>query len=179
MYWVLDGALRRACVRVRVQSACAFTRVLICMLVFTCVRARVSVRVCMPKWVCLCISIGLSLGALRPRSRGCVRGHRPGSHASAAGISWMSSTAYAEWAARSAHTSVIDAAGAIYVIGGGSRTTGSHGHSITISYHQDVWASTDGGAWPDSVKAWSVGYSRGYSRGYSWEYSRVPWGNKG
>ena len=33
------------------------------------------------------------------------------------------------------HTSVIDAAGAIYVLGGSYNT-----------YFQDVWASTDGGA---------------------------------
>jgi hypothetical protein len=38
---------------------------------------------------------------------------------------------------------VIDVAGAIYVIGGvdGGNT----------DYHHDVWASTDGGAQPDSV----------------------------
>ena len=37
----------------------------------------------------------------------------------------------APWAARRYHTSVVDAAGAIYVIGG---------------LYNDVWASTDGGA---------------------------------
>ncbi len=37
----------------------------------------------------------------------------------AAGVTWTSRTLSAEWAARSGHTSVIDAAGAIYVIGGG------------------------------------------------------------
>jgi hypothetical protein len=37
---------------------------------------------------------------------------------------------------RFGHTSVIDAAGIIYVIGGFSFGT----------YYQDVWASTDGGA---------------------------------
>jgi hypothetical protein len=42
----------------------------------------------------------------------------------------------AGWAARSHHTSVVDAAGAIYVIGGNDGTT----------RYQDVWASTDGGA---------------------------------
>ena len=56
---------------------------------------------------------------------------------------------------------MVDAvSGAIYVIGGEGRTTG---------YFQDVWASTDGGARPDSVKGWSVGYTgwalRGYPRG--------------
>jgi hypothetical protein len=39
---------------------------------------------------------------------------------------------------------VIDAAGAIYVIGG-------QGTEIT-TFYADVWVSTDGGAVPDSVK---------------------------
>jgi hypothetical protein len=56
--------------------------------------------------------------------------------ASAAGVTWTSRTAKAEWIARSYHTSVVDAAGAIYVIGG---TDGDF-------VHNDVWASTDGGA---------------------------------
>jgi hypothetical protein len=51
-------------------------------------------------------------------------------------VTWTSSTSNAPWAARSSHTSVIDAAGAIYVIGGGSGGT----------YLKDVWVSTDGGA---------------------------------
>ena len=38
---------------------------------------------------------------------------------------------------------MVDAAGAIYVIGGTSDST---------TYFKDVWASTDGGARPDSVK---------------------------
>jgi hypothetical protein len=57
---------------------------------------------------------------------------------------------------------VVDAAGAIYVIGG----TGG------AIFHKDVWASTDGGARPDSVKGggrWGTqgGYYRGYS-GFLW-----------
>ncbi len=64
-----------------------------------------------------------------------------------AGVSWTSRTLAAPWAARQEHTSVVDADGAIYVIGG-------HFH--------DVWASTDGGVRPDSVEGWSMGYSRGY-----------------
>ena len=66
--------------------------------------------------------------------------------ACAAGMTWTSRTASAEWAGRAAHTSVIDAAGAIYVIGGynnGGR-----------SYLPDVWVSNDGGA----------DRTRGYSR---------------
>jgi hypothetical protein len=54
----------------------------------------------------------------------------------AAGVTWTSRTPSASWAARYGHTSVIDAAGAIYVIGGNSGTT----------YYKDVWVSTDGGA---------------------------------
>jgi hypothetical protein len=44
----------------------------------------------------------------------------------------------APWAGRSGHTSVIDAAGAIYVIGGS-------GTGYTTCF-ADVWVSTDGGA---------------------------------
>ena len=47
--------------------------------------------------------------------------------------------ASAPWDGRCEHTSVIDAAGAIYVIGGYSGGGGGTGY-------QDVWASTDGGA---------------------------------
>ncbi len=60
---------------------------------------------------------------------------------SAAGVTWMCRTAKAEWAARGSHTSVIDAAGAIYVIGG----LGGYTSTGTTDYN-DVWASTDGGA---------------------------------
>ncbi len=77
--------------------------------------------------------------------------------ASAAGVTWTSRTLKAEWAVREAHTSVVDAAGAIYVIGGVGRT----GHL------QDVWASTDGGALPDSV-----GGGRGVLGGYSGDTKR-------
>ncbi len=59
------------------------------------------------------------------------------SRAFAAGRTFRSRTLKAEWAARYAHTSVVDAAGAIYVIGGSG--------GITTDYN-DVWASTDGGA---------------------------------
>jgi hypothetical protein len=81
--------------------------------------------------------------ALGPRARGCVRCHRPGSRASAAGVTWTCRTANAEWAARNGHTSVIDAAGAIYVIGG---FNGNPDAGINFN---DVWVSTDGGARPD------------------------------
>ncbi len=53
----------------------------------------------------------------------------------AAGVTWTRRP-FAPWAARFGHTTVIDAAGAIYVIGGRGGNT----------YFADVWASTDGGA---------------------------------
>ncbi len=59
----------------------------------------------------------------------------------------------APWAGREGHTTVIDAAGAIYVIGG-------HYFNITNyneTYYNDVWASSDGGARPDSVQGGVVG----------------------
>jgi hypothetical protein len=62
-----------------------------------------------------------------------------------AGATWTSRTTSAQWAARAYHTTVIDAAGAIYVIGG----VGLTGQVWTE--YKDVWMSTDGGACPDSV----------------------------
>jgi hypothetical protein len=59
------------------------------------------------------------------------------SRAFAAGVTWRCRTAGAPWAARCQHASVVDAAGAIYVIGGiGTGDT----------HYNDVWVSTDGGA---------------------------------
>ncbi len=64
------------------------------------------------------------------------------SRAFAAGRTFSNRTLKAGWAARLGHTSVIDAAGGIFVIGGvGDGKT----------FYQDVWVSTDGGARPDSV----------------------------
>jgi hypothetical protein len=72
------------------------------------------------------------------RTCACLRlCHRPGSRALAVGVTWRLVIVNAPWAARAGHTSVIDAAGAIYVIGGSGNN------------YQDVWASTDGGARPD------------------------------
>ena len=53
----------------------------------------------------------------------------------AAGVTWTNRTFMAEWGLRADHTSVVDAAGAIYVIGGEGD-----------DFYRDVWASTDGGA---------------------------------
>ncbi len=57
-------------------------------------------------------------------------------------MTWTSRTAKAEWAAREGHTTVVDAAGAIYVLGG---------YDGWGTRFNDVWASTDGGAQPDSL----------------------------
>ncbi len=67
----------------------------------------------------------------------------------AAGVTWTSRTTSAPWGARYWHTSVIDAAGAIYVVGG-------HG----TDYYSDVWASTDGGARAGLGQRWSGGTGR-------------------
>ena len=98
----------------------------------------------------------------------------------AAGVSWTSRTLKAGWAARWGHSTVIDAAGAIYVIGGRNGTT----------YFNDVLVSTDGGALPDSVKGvlgWGTqggtavvlrGYYR-VRRGYGRGTREVPRGTAG
>ncbi len=65
------------------------------------------------------------------------------SRALAVGVTWTCRTLSAPWGPRSSHTSVIDAASAIYVIGGVSGDD---------TEKNDVWASTDGGARPDSVR---------------------------
>ncbi len=77
----------------------------------------------------------------------------------AAGVAWTSRTTSAPgpWAAREGHTPAIDAAGAIYVIGGFGYYNGAY------TYFNDVWVSTDGGA--DRTRACQRGvrYCR-YSR---------------
>jgi hypothetical protein len=75
----------------------------------------------------------------------------------AAGITWTSRTASAQWAGRQGHTTVVDAAGAIYVIGGYDGST----------RYRDVWASTDGGAdWTKSGVAGVTGWVlQGYYEG--------------
>jgi hypothetical protein len=55
----------------------------------------------------------------------------------AAGATWTLVIANAPWGGRAYHTTVIDAAGAIYVIGGLSGVS---------TVYKDVWMSTDGGA---------------------------------
>ncbi len=93
-------------------------------------------------------------------------GHAPVARM-AAGATWRLVIASAPWAVRRSHTSVVDAAGAIYVLGGciyeGSAYT----------FYNDVWASTDRGARPHSRR---VGTQRGTQRvlsGYSAGTHRV------
>jgi hypothetical protein len=86
----------------------------------------------------------------------------------AAGFSWTSRTLKASWAARAYHTTVIDAAGAIYVIGGFNSDTGNY---------DDVWVSTDGGA-DQTRRGYLTGLSgtRGVTPGYLWG---TPWYSRG
>ena len=115
-----------------------------------------AAALCAPS-LCPAAACGIYSSARAARC-GRARGYGATSRArarSAAGVTWRSRTASAQWAARFGHTSVVDAAGAIYVIGGWNGYT----------FFQDVWASTDGGARPDSVRGWSGGYSRGYLGG--------------
>ncbi len=81
-------------------------------------------RVC--EFVGACVRVGGRACVVAPRC------DRPGS---AAGRTFTSRTLTAEWAPRFGHTSVVDAAGTIYVIGG-----------VGDTFLQDVWASTDRGA---------------------------------
>ena len=76
--------------------------------------------------VCVCVSDSGSV---------CVCARARVSVGVAAGVTWTSRTTSAYWAARGFHSSVIDAAGAIYVIGGSGD-----------AYYNDVWKSTDRGA---------------------------------
>ncbi len=115
----------------------------------------------MLRWLCACavrVRVRVSAGLcgyvrMRVHLRSCVfpsvrSGVRVccvganGRARSAAGVTWTSRTPSAPWAARFSHTSVIDAAGAIYVIGGAG---------LRGTYYHDVWASTDGGARPELV----------------------------
>jgi hypothetical protein len=81
----------------------------------------------------------------------------------AAGVSWRLVIASAGWAGRIRHTSVIDAAGAIYVIGGSSGAGGT--------YFQDVVVSTDGGARAGLCQGVVGGVLQGVVRGCYKGYS--------
>jgi hypothetical protein len=107
--------------------------------VCVCVCARARVRACVCACVRACVRMRVCVCA-------CVR----------AGAMWRSRTITAPWAARYGHTTVVDAAGTIYVIGG---TDGGG------TFFNDVWVSTDGGARAGLRKRAGRRYSRGYYRG--------------
>jgi hypothetical protein len=90
----------------------------------------------------------------------------------ATGVTWRLVIASAPWIARYLHTSVIDAAGTIYVIGGFGCTLCPDGTTL----FQDVWASTDGGARPDSVGEGVLG---GLLHGYYKGTTALLWGTRG
>jgi hypothetical protein len=148
-----------------------------CACVYVCVRACVCVRVCVSVCVCMSVSVSVLVCQCVCVPRGCAgtpvalrrpavfiaRPCRADGHVCvsvghsvarprAAGVTWTSRTTNAPWAVRYSHTTVVDAAGAIYVLGGYSST-----------YLNDVWASTDGGA--DRTRTGHSSGNRGYSRG--------------
>ncbi len=91
-----------------------------------------------------CVRVGLAVLIRRPRVRGCGSVRSAGlcvlagiARIRPAGATWTGRATGAPWAARYGHTSVIDAAGAIYVIGG-------QGGGSTL--YRDVWVSINGGA---------------------------------
>ena len=65
-------------------------------------------------------------------------------------MTWSLVTSNAPWAARSAHTTVIDAAGTMFLIGGQGDT----------GFLNDVWSSADKGA-----NRTQGGVLKGYSKG--------------
>jgi hypothetical protein len=121
----------RACMGGERLCVCVSVRARACVRAPSCVCARVRARVracvraCVRAYMCVFVCA-------------CVR----------AGAMWRSRTMTAPWAARYYHTSVVDAAGAIYVIGGWNSYNG------TNTYFNDVFVSTDGGARPDSGVGW-------------------------
>jgi hypothetical protein len=164
---------------VRVAS-CGRERPRVCRCACVCACACACLLVCLCARACTaCVNertVRAPRGSMRPpiaRPRRAVSIARPApcvaaarvvavcatgrARASAAGVTWTSRTAKAQWAGRYGHTSVVDAAGAIYVIGGSS----SGGYPDFLN---DVWASTDGGARPASVGG-CVGWYPGGTRG--------------
>ncbi len=142
-----------------------------CACVCVCERVYVCVCVCVSVCVCVCMymymhrfkHVRICMRLCRDRTTSCnATGFfaRPSSALScAAGVTFIARTLSAPWAGRYSHTSVIDAAGAIYVLGGlGSGAT----------RFQDAWVSTDGGARAGLARtrqSTRAGYSGGFLRG--------------
>jgi hypothetical protein len=149
-----------------------------------CVCVHECARICVSKSVCAFVSRGCAgtLVARRgpavsiARLRGWRRVRFALSHPSfagvAAGATWRLVIAHAQWAARGGHTTVIDAAGAIYVLGGHYSK-----YPVANTFFNDVWVSTDGGA--DRTRAVLKGgpkVYRGVPRTFYWQlkgYSSV------
>ncbi len=139
-----------------------------------------SVCECVCVWVCLCGCVCVFAAALcgvlvahswglsaarnaRAGARFVLRfWHRPVAARLAAGITWTNPTPSAPWGSRVEHTSVIDAAGAIYVLGGYSYM------NRTETFYHDVWQSTDRGADRTRARNGCVEYPRGYQGGTKW-----------
>jgi hypothetical protein len=109
-------------------ALCHGTHACINACVRACVRVRARVRACVRATARTC-------GIYSSARDACAA--RAFDDSLAAG--WRCRTASAPWAGRDGHTTVIDAAGAIYVIGG------SNYDGRTFTYFNDVWKSTDGG----------------------------------
>ncbi len=113
------------CSDVDSERACAYVCVFVCVRV----RVRARARVC----VCLCFrACARACVCVRRHVRFCVFAVSP----RAAGVTWSLMTTRAPWAGRYLHTTVINASGAVYVIGGCDGDT----------HYTDLWARTDGGA---------------------------------
>jgi hypothetical protein len=84
--------------------------------------------------------------------------------ASAAGASWTAVKYNTPWGVRLTHTSVFDASGNIYVLGGGNGFG---------SNYNDVWRSTDGGEAPHRRTAAPLRGACGESVRVHSVYSRV------
>ncbi len=124
--------------------------------------AVVIVVVCGARCTCGTATLGVPQ-ALHEYTDRCASVPARSASPSAAGVTWDLVTSNAPWAGRSGHTTVIDAAGTMYVISGYGGSAG---------FLNDVWVSADKGAnRTQGLHVWhtraSEGYSTGYSRGHS------------
>jgi hypothetical protein len=158
------------CARISLRErVCAYSCVCPGMCASVCARVHVFLQFCIFARVCECAArgcVGSPMGTGGIYSAACdARTTAVKSAALAlaigrfacvhAGATWTSRTTSAPWAARYGHTSVVDAAGATYVLGG---------HNGGSTYYRDVWASTDGGA--DRTRAGCSGSTGWVGRGY-------------
>ncbi len=113
-----------------------------------CVSLPPSLSLSLSVCVCVCVCVRACVRACRRPRDWRLRWSSVG-RPRAAGVTWTNRTTSAPWPrkkyGRLGHTSVVDAAGAIYVIGG---------QDTDADYFNDVWVSTDGGA--DGTRAGSL-----------------------